>query len=209
MPEEPKNTIAFNFLTQNMIPISILTLPFIFYFIFKHSRRISSINDLPRTPGFEFNAFVSRVGDGDGFWAIHVPLLRCVSKTAMALPVRLAGIDAPEVRYFSRPEQPFSREARDELRALILHRVVKIRVLDIDTYGRIIGIVYVGLWRKNVNIEMVRKGLACVYTGTCVSFEGMKEKLVEVEKKAKEKRIGIWSQEDYISPMEFKRRNKI
>lgn len=200
------------FVVRNIIPISILGLPFVGYFIYRHTRRMTSVVDLPRNfMDFTFKGFVCKVGDGDGFKAVHVPLLRLTSgcQDAEPLSIRLAGIDAPEVRLFNRPEQPFAKEARGELKKLVLNRKVDIRVLDVDQYRRIVAMVHVrrwGLWSLNVNIEMVRRGMACVYTGAGASFGGLKTKLVEEESIARARRLGIWSDPIYESPMEFKRR---
>jgi len=196
-----------------IIPISILAIALACYLVYRHTRRMTAVGDLPSDfRDFTFKGFVCSVGDGDGFRAVHVPLLRSVAacRTSGALPVRLAGIDAPEVRLFGRPEQPFAQEAKGELRSLILNRKVWIEVLDVDQYGRIVAMVYVRrwLWRMNVNVEMVRRGLACVYTGAGASYGGVRAKLVEEESKARRRRIGIWSDDRFETPMEFKRRFK-
>lgn len=203
------------FTKRNIVPISILATPFAAYFIFKKSRRMSSLDHLPRRfKNFEFKGFVTKVGDGDGFRAVHIPLLRFRSSIKGVEPfsIRLAGIDAPEVRFFDRPEQPFAKEAREELRRMVLNKNVRIRVLDIDHYRRIVAMVFVrknALQNLNVNLEMVRNGLACVYNGTKTSFGGLKSKFVEEERRAQKKKLGIWSDPTFILPKEYKEKHRV
>lgn len=198
------------FLKNNLFPLSILFVPLLLYFIYTKSRRITKLAHLPKNfKNFQFKAFVTKVGDGDGFKAIHIPLIRFSSnlKGIESLSIRLAGIDAPEVRYFNRPEQPFSKESKEELTKLILNKKVKIKVLNIDRYNRIIGMVYLkkNIFKYfNVNIEMIRKGMACVYLSSITSFGGIKEEFLKEEKKAKTKKIGIWSDPNFILPQLYK-----
>ncbi|ELA42200.1 uncharacterized protein VICG_00843 [Vittaforma corneae ATCC 50505] len=203
------------FMKENILPISILVTPLTIYFVFKKSRRMTSLDHLPRRfKSFEFKGIVTKVGDGDGFKVVHMPLLRFKSsiKGIEPLSIRLAGIDAPEVRFFDRPEQPFAKEAREELRRLVLNKKVKIRVLDIDHYRRIVAMVFVRkntFQNLNVNLEMVKKGLACVYDSAKTSFGGLKSRFIEEEKRAQKKKLGIWSDPSFILPREFKEKHRM
>jgi hypothetical protein len=70
-------------------------------------------------------------------------------------------IDAPERR------QDFSNRAKQFVSDLVFGKQVRIVKQDIDRYGRIVGIVYVG--DVCVNEELVRNGLAWVYRRYCVT----------------------------------------
>ena len=68
--------------------------------------------------------------------------------------IRLYGIDAPERR------QDFSNRARQFVSSMVFGKQVRVVKQDIDRYGRIVGIVYIG--NVSVSEELVRNGLAWV-----------------------------------------------
>ena len=102
---------------------------------------------------YYYNATVIKVYDGDTITAI-VDLGFSVK---MKIKVRLAGINAPEVRGKSRPE---GLKTRDFLRSLILNKdiVIKTTKDKKGKYGRYIGVIY--MEDKNVNEMLVEKQLA-------------------------------------------------
>lgn len=137
--------------------------------------------------------------------------------------MRIAGVDAPELAHFGNPAQPYGKEALDWLTEYILHRRVRAYVHRADQYGRIVATAYVytwgGLLRKNVGLEMLKRGLATVYEAKFGSeFGGLEERYREAEKRAKSAKVGIWSgpgffqrmlgarAEEKESPREFKTR---
>lgn len=129
----------------------------------------------------------------------------------LQIQIRLAGVDAPEGAHFGRPAQPFSAEALKWLSDYLLHRNVRAYVYRKDQYDRIVATVYVRRWliRRNVGLEMVKKGLATTYEGkTTAEFGGLKEVYEKATAKAKKKRIGMWSGKasEYESPGEYKRK---
>jgi endonuclease YncB( thermonuclease family) len=82
----------------------------------------------------------------------------------LEIRIRLVGIDAPETsKKKGEPGQPFSQKAKKHLASLVLNRKVKIKEYGRDRYGRILGVVF--LDAQNLNLEMVRAGLAEVYRG--------------------------------------------
>lgn len=115
-------------------------------------------------------------------------------------------MDAPEVRKFSKPAQPYAKEAKDYLKVLIYKRNINIKILSIDIYNRILASVWVIHEEKkiNVGIKLVEVGLACIYEGKNAEYDGCKEILVKYEKRAREKRWGMWNQKDYVSPRVYK-----
>ncbi len=100
-----------------------------------------------------YNALIVKVYDGDTVTA----LVDLGFKIKTTIKVRLAGINAPEVRGKSRPE---GLKTRDFLRDLILDKEVIIQTQKDKKgkYGRYIGVIY--LKDENINELLVEKQLA-------------------------------------------------
>ncbi len=121
--------------------------------------------------------------------------------------VRLAGIDAPETSKGKRQlGQPYSRKAKRHLAGLVLNNVVDIKGYRMDRYDRLLGVIY--LEGKNINLEMVKAGLAEVYRGK--PLEGFDSApYLEAEAEATEAKRGMWSLGDeYISPREWRKMHR-
>jgi len=121
---------------------------------------------------------VTRVADGD---TIDITSGRVVHT------VRLDGIDAPE------PGQPFSRQARLQLRTLAFSRTVTARVTDRDRYGRVVARVAVGA--ADLSEEMVRNGLAWHYARYSPD-----SRLADLEQQARRQRRGLWADPNPVAP---------
>jgi len=121
--------------------------------------------------------------------------------------VRLVGIDAPEVsRKTADSGQPFGRDAKRVLSEMVLNKPVDIRGYGTDRYNRILGVVQLG--GKNINLEMVRMGLAEVYRGKPPKMLDISS-YRQVEKDARESRRGMWVQKDaYASPKAWRKNKK-
>ncbi len=135
---------------------------------------------------------VDKVLDGDTF------------KTRKGEKVRLLGINAPEIRHDTSPAQPFGNTAKRALQALIAGKQVRLTFdkEKKDQYGRTLAHVYLknGLW---VNAELVRQGLAHVYT-----FEPNVRaayQLIKVEQEAIQHKRGMWTSKRWrvLSPKEL------
>jgi micrococcal nuclease len=125
-------------------------------------------------------ALVTRVFDGDTLEAAGVGR------------IRLLGIDAPELGgRFERPA-PFALEARERLRALALHRWVRVECDAVrrDNYGRRLGYVFLGSG-EFVNAQLVREGLARVSARTRLHHW---DELRRAEDEARAYRRGMWGQ---------------
>jgi micrococcal nuclease len=141
---------------------------------------------------------VKHVDDGD--------TIICENRD-ITIRVRLAGINAPETgRNKKDADQPFSQEAKLVLEKLVLNKVVDIKGYGLDDYNRLLAVVNCG--GKNINLEMIRQGMAEVYKGS--PPDGFNTCLYrKAEKEAKGALIGIWSQGDkYISPSQWRRTNR-
>ena len=162
-----------------------------------------------------YYGFVTRVGDGDGFHFFHTPGGRLMGwgwapgrRTAdimkrgakatnkQTMSVRMAGIDAPEMAHFGRPEQPWAKEALEWLKGSIGGRYVRVRPLKQDQYQRVVGLVERwrwGVWRQDVGLVMLRRGLATVYEAKIGSEVGGTEGVYrKAEERAKRGRVGMW-----------------
>jgi endonuclease YncB( thermonuclease family) len=141
---------------------------------------------------------VTRVTDGDTVK---------VAGNDEKMIIRLVGIDAPETsKKKNQPGQPFSRKSTKYLANLVLNKSVEVKSYGTDRYGRTLGVVFVG--GKNVNLEMVKSGLAEVYRGKPAGGLDL-EPYWKAEAEAKKAGIGMWSAGDkYISPKEWRRTHK-
>lgn len=115
--------------------------------------------------------------------------------------VRLAQIDAPEISHFGSPTQPYGKEATVFLKSLVANRSVRVEVEDVDQYDRNVGTVYAG--GSNINREMVKNGYAWVYRQ--YAHDDM---LMDLEKAARTKRIGLWTLDNPIYPPDFRKANR-
>ncbi|KAF2435782.1 SNase-domain-containing protein [Tothia fuscella] len=206
----------------------------------KHLRRIPSTEYIKPDAYRRKSLFghVTSVGDGDNFRLFHTPGGRMVGwgwlpgrrvprerkeLKERTIHIRIAGVDAPELAHFGRPAQPYGQEALDFLTSYILHRRVRAYIYRRDQYERVVGTVWVRKWgiRRDVGLEMLKRGLATVYEAKFGSeFGGLEQKYREAEERAKKAKIGMWAEPGIVkrlfggggeggkkeSPREFKTR---
>ena len=118
---------------------------------------------------------VVRVADGDTITVLDVA--NAHNK------IRLYGIDAPE------KAQDFGNKSREKLASLVAGKNIAVTVMDIDRYGRNVG--RINIDGKEVAEEMLKAGMAWVYTAYCKIPEC--EHWKELETQAKTAKIGLWS----------------
>jgi len=115
--------------------------------------------------------------------------------------VRLAGMDAPE------GDQAFGEESRDLLRRLVDKKMVSIRVIDKDHWGRYVAFVQYG--HTNINIEMVKQGLAWAYKQYFYNLSTDERKaFISAENLARGRKIGLWSIGVAEEPWKHRRENQ-
>ena len=147
---------------------------------------------------------VTKVSDGDS--------IQITTAEQSKLKVRLYGIDAPETPKIShrtgqvsKPGQPHGEESWKALENRIMGKQVRMEILDIDKYRRMVGIVW--LDDQNINLEMVREGLAEAF------IEYLKPpyrtRFLDAEREARSARRGVWSLPDYERPRVFRKRLKV
>tara|TARA_S200000501_G_scaffold296545_1_gene282696 strand:+ start:378 stop:827 length:450 start_codon:yes stop_codon:yes gene_type:complete len=132
-----------------------------------------------------FNAKVISVIDGD---TIHV------INQSLKITVRLSGIDTPELK------QMYGNEAKDILSEKILNKIVTIKGISKDRYGRLIGDIFLN--DRWINYELINEGIAWHYKKYSDDI-----KLSKAEKEARDNGIGIWSQINPIAPWDYRKNN--
>ena len=99
--------------------------------------------------------------------------------------------------------EPQCTKSTKYLSNLVLNKSIEAKSYGTDRYGRTLGVVFVG--DKNVNLEMVKVGLAEVYRGRPAKGLDLKP-YWDAESGAKKAGIGMWLLGDkYISPKEWRR----
>jgi endonuclease YncB( thermonuclease family) len=85
----------------------------------------------------------------------------------------------------------------DFLTSYLTKRRVRAYIYRRDQYERVVGTVWVRKWgiRKDVGLEMLKRGLATVYEAKFGSeFGGLEQKYRDAEKRAKERGVGMWKE---------------
>ncbi|WP_291347494.1 thermonuclease family protein [Desulfobacula sp.] len=121
----------------------------------------------------------------------------------MIFKVRLVGIDSPETGFKGQKSQPFSQKAKQHLTDLLDNKKVAIKSYGTGAYNRQLAEVFIG--NKNINIEMIRAGLAEVYTGRRPKKLDSQLYLKE-EASARRAGKGMWIQGSrYKSPQQWRK----
>ncbi|MDR2788329.1 MAG: thermonuclease family protein [Candidatus Accumulibacter sp.] len=106
--------------------------------------------------------------------------------------VRLAGIDAPELR------QRYGHAAKKSLAALCHRKTAEILVQDIDAYGRAVGQVFcAGI---DAGAAQVKSGLAWSYRRYLKT-----PYLLDLENEARRQRRGLWAAANPLPPWTWRR----
>ena len=132
---------------------------------------------------------VVRIADGDTFTLL--------TEENRQVKVRLYGIDCPE------KAQDFGQVAKQFLSNQIFGKQVEVHEKNIDRYGRTIGIVFTDN-PINVNEALIKVGLAWYYS----DYDKNHPAWNSLEKQAREKKIGLWSQPNPIAPWNFRRQKR-
>ena len=115
--------------------------------------------------------------------------------------VRLAGIDAPEIK------QPFGQASRKHLASMIAGKIVTVEWHKRDKYGRIVGKII--LDAMDVCLEQIRYGFAWHYK----KYEGEQSDnertaYAGAEVVARSMRYGLWVEDRTIPPWEYRKTSK-
>ncbi len=141
---------------------------------------------------------VIKVYDGD--------TIKVTGYNNLIMVVRFAGIDAPETKKRNQPGQPYGEKAANMVKSLISGKQVFLKTYGTGGYNRILAEVFTktGL---NVNLVLVRNGLAEVYRGRTPYGFNISPYL-KAQASAKDERRGIWSLgSEYESPRQWRRKH--
>lgn len=105
--------------------------------------------------------FVVKVYDGDTITIVSK--LPYSESPLYRFSVRLNGIDCPEIKGKDISEKECAQIAKQEMTELVLNKIVTLKNIDTEKYGRILADVYVN--DLHVNQHMIDKRLAVIYDG--------------------------------------------
>ena len=131
------------------------------------------------------------IADGDTITVLN-------SKTLKDVKIRLYGIDTPE------RGQAFSKRARQFTSKLVYGKVVEVKVMATDRYGRTVAMIYAD--KTLLNEELVKTGLAWVYWQYC--HHPICESWKGLQIGARMDKRGLWADPNRIPPWEFRRKKK-
>jgi len=103
---------------------------------------------------------VVKVYDGDTITiATRIPN----DSTIYRFSIRLLGIDTTEMKTHNSVEKELAIKARDALSNMIMYKIVQLKNVSIEKYGRILANVYL----QNINLSewMISNGYAVLYDG--------------------------------------------
>ncbi|MCE2687090.1 MAG: thermonuclease family protein [Rickettsiales bacterium] len=122
--------------------------------------------------------------------------------------VRLAGIDAPEYKQkcydSNKIEYQCGKISADFLKKLISNKFVVCNDLGLDYYNRHLGECFVRQENGdflNINQKLISSGMAIIY-----NFKQATPLIENLEKQAKEQKIGLW-QGEFQNPKDYRKAN--
>ena len=121
---------------------------------------ITYSNTVPFVPPITTGKVI-KVYDGDTF-TLAATLPNTI-EPIYRFSVRMNGIDTPEIKGKSKTEKELAKKARDALSNLIMNKVVTLKNVSTEKYGRILADVYVG--DLFVNEWMIKENYAVSYDG--------------------------------------------
>jgi endonuclease YncB( thermonuclease family) len=128
--------------------------------ITKYLNSIGYSDTLPFVPPIDFGKVI-KVYDGDTI-TIAAKLPNTLGPI-YRFSVRLLGIDSPEIKGKTFKEKELAVISRDILSQLIMGKIVYLRNVSMEKYGRILADVYLG--DLHVNDWMLKNGYAIPYDG--------------------------------------------
>ncbi len=134
-------------------------------------------------------AIVTHVTDGD---TVKV----YVKASGLNATIRLQGIDAPELN------QPHGKAAQRALQQQLLRKQIRFVDHGHDKYRRTLATIWLN--NQSVNGWMVAGGHAWAY----LKYLPSSDPLIDAEKQAKNKKLGLWQQPNPIAPWLWRKMKK-
>jgi endonuclease YncB( thermonuclease family) len=116
-----------------------------------------------------------------------------VMKDHKPVKIRLYGVDCPEKR------QAFGSRAKQFTADNVFRKIVEIKPVDRDRYGRTVAWVIVD--GQNLNQSLVEAGLAWHY-----KKYSSDRNLAELEDQARKVRVGLWFDPHAVPPWTFRKK---
>jgi len=118
--------------------------------------------DLPKyIPNIKYGRVIE-IYDGDTFTlAAYIDN----GDTLYQVPVRINGIDCPEMKTKNENEKKVAEFAKQFVTNRILYEIVYLKNVKLDKYGRILADVTYGVNKQYIGFEMIEKRLAVAYDG--------------------------------------------
>ncbi|KAM0686922.1 hypothetical protein COBT_001847 [Conglomerata obtusa] len=155
--------------------------------------------------GISIYGKVVKVHDGDTFRFVHVPCITFFNKIKeISMSIRVYPIDTPELTFMNTKEQRFAIEAKHCLQNLIDNHYVRIKIVGIDKYDRLLAEVYVN--GINASHVLLKEGLACLYEKRDIFDSNEDNVYKKLENFAKDNKYGIWGIPNYEIPQKFRAR---
>ncbi len=133
---------------------------------------------------------VISVADGD--------TITILSNNNQQTKIRLYGIDTPE------KAQAYGKKAKKFTASLTAGKQVKVKIYDIDKYGRSVGVVFVN--GVNVNEQLIENGFAWQYRKYCKA--SFCKNWLKKEKQAQSFYFGLWKDNKPQPPWEWRKTKK-
>jgi endonuclease YncB( thermonuclease family) len=145
-------------------------------------------------PGQELEFQVHHMPDGD--------TVALGTRNGVYDYIRLAAVDAPEVSHQGKPAQPYGAEAGARASQLVQAEGMRVtvKVEDVDSYGRIIGWVWLKSRIQWLNTALVEEGWAWWYK----SYYPQLTELGQMQERARAARRGLWADPNPIPPWQFR-----
>ena len=135
---------------------------------------------------YAIKAKVIKVSDGDSIISI-------IDKKKVK--IRMFGIDAPE------KTQDYGSDSQKYLERAILNKVIDVKVIEKDQYGRTVGKVFYK--NEDINLKMIETGNAWHYR----KLAPKEKTYFNAEKKAKKSKIGLWRKKA-LAPWQYRYNQK-
>ena len=144
----------------------------------------------PFKKGKKYWCKVIAVSDGDTITCKRYNLRKSVTK------IRLAYVDAPE------STQEFGKDAQKIVMSMLYKKLVRIRIVDTDRYGR--HVAEVRRRGKNINEDLVKRGAAWAYPDY-IKDKQYAARLQKMQAEAKKDKRGLWKNPRAINPSQYRK----
>ncbi|ENW24493.1 hypothetical protein F925_02193 [Acinetobacter lwoffii NCTC 5866 = CIP 64.10 = NIPH 512] len=174
------------------IVLGLFALCFSYYLLYKLTIYLKDIFR-PFKKGQKYWCRVKAVSDGDTLTCYRFNIRRSETR------LRFAYVDAPE------SSQSYGKESQRLVKSMVKNKIVRVKITDIDRYGRCVGVVY--RYRKNINEEIVKRGAAWVYEDYIKDKNHLRY-MLDLQNKAKKQKKGLWKSSRPVRPSVYRKQVK-